>query len=107
MSLKFRRPHRANYRRDALSGVDYLGQGVETAPHHVAIKKPVERRVALNRNLGKDDEIRLIALSLFDRANDGGGVGLVIAVGGVDLADGYAHQIRSLVFGLRALVFGL
>ena len=56
-----------------------------------AIKKPIQRRVSLNGNFGKDNQIRVVAFPLLDRSNDSGGVGLVVAIGGVDLADGYAH----------------
>ena len=59
----------------------------------IAIEEPVERRVALDTDLGEHDDIGLILFALFDGSDNAGSIALKIAVGGVDLADGDAHEI--------------
>ncbi len=86
-------PHGADDRRQTRSRFDDFVQRVESRPHDVRIKKPVERGVALDRHFGKDDEVRRILLSLFDRAEDPRNVTFVIAVGRIDLSDGDAHLL--------------
>jgi hypothetical protein len=61
---------RCRRRGDPFRRVDDLLQRFECAALHVAIEKPIERRIALNARFGQHDEVRVFALPLLDRAND-------------------------------------
>ena len=74
-----------------MRGGDDPFEWTERAALHVAVEKPIERRVALDTGFGKDYEIGVFTFGLFDAAEDAVGVGVEVAVGGVDLADGNAH----------------
>ena len=62
----------------------------------IAVEKPVEGHVALDADFREDDEVGVFSFGLLDAADDVVGVGLEVAVDGVDLADGDAHGNSDL-----------
>src|SRR5262249_38833242 len=83
--------HGAYDRGQTVGRVNDFVQRIKRGMHHIRIEKPVQRRVTLDCDFRKDDEIRTVFLRLLNGAEDARNIAFDIAVRGVDLSDSDAH----------------